>query len=257
MARRQKKFGLAEVAGYLLGGAVLLLAAMTAAGPGSLYLPIGLAAAGILIVLGSITFLGNRRILPVSVTRDGDSIVCRYIPWYELNSYTIFVLTPLIGLAALAAGSAPGRPGWLRLAGLAILGLVGVTGYFVVRMWRRCLLTFSPSAVTVRLPAPGSELTEIARSRIRSITAGDAEVGAGFAPMTVTQVGVDYQPADRDTGTATVLLGPPPGKTALQVSVAPADLYNALLVWKDADPHDARLMDRIEAILRGRSPTDS
>lgn len=253
MSSGRKKIGLLEVLGYLLGGAMLVLAAMVAADRAPLYLVAGLAAAGVLVLLGSVTFLGNRRVLPVGVTRDGDTVVCRYIPWYELNSLTIFVVTPVIGITAVAAGSAPGKPVWLTLFGLLILGSVVWTGYFVVRMWQRCLVTFSPSSLTVRLPARGSQLTQIPRSRIESITAADAEVGAAFAPVTVSQVAITYQGADQSTGTTTVLLGPPPGKTALQVSVQPTNLYNALLAWNGAEPDDSGLMDRVEKLLRGRS----
>lgn len=91
---------------------------------------------------------------------------------------------------------------------------------------------------------------EIPRSRIESITAANAEVGAAFAPVTVTQVAVNYQGAEQSS--AQVLIGPPPGKTALQVSVQPTNVYNALVAWRDSDGHDPRLMDRIEALLRGK-----
>lgn len=175
MGSSRKKIGLLEILGYLLGGAMLLLAAMSASGP--TYLSIGLAAAGLLIILGSVTFLGNRRILPVGVTRDGDSVVCRYIPWYELNSLTIFVLTPTIGFAALGAGSAPGKPVWLQVAGLIVLGCVLVTGFFVGRMWRQCLVKISPSTLTVRLPARGAQLTEIPRSGDSVPSGGGLRIG--------------------------------------------------------------------------------
>ncbi len=39
-----------------------------------------------------------------------------------------------------------------------------------------------------------------------------------------------------------------------QFSVEPANLGAALQVWKDGDPNDPGLMDRVEAILRGQAP---
>lgn len=234
MSSSRKKIRWVEVLGYIIGGALLLLAAGNATGGAPLVLVVGLVAAALLIISASFTFWGNRRILPVGVTRDGDAIICRYIPWYELNDYTRFTILPIIG-------------------GLLVLGVVLLTGYFVGRMWRRCLLRFSPDALTVRLPAGGSRLTEIPRSRIQSIADAEAEVGADFAPATLTQIAIAYRPADAGSATATVLIGPPPGKTAMQLSVHQTKMFHALKVWEDANPGEPRLMDRIEAILRGKS----
>lgn len=253
MSSSRKKIRWVEVLGYIIGGALLLLAAGNATGGAPLVLVVGLVAAALLIISASFTFWGNRRILPVGVTRDGDAIICRYIPWYELNDYTRFTILPIIGVDALVAGSNPGRPAWLRVVGLLVLGVVLLTGYFVGRMWRRCLLRLGPDALTVRLPAGGSRLTEIPRSRIQSIADAEAEVGADFAPATLTQIAIAYRPADAGSATASVLIGPPPGKTAMQLSVHQTNMFRALKVWEDANPGEPRLMDRIEAILRGKS----
>jgi hypothetical protein len=240
--------------GYLLGGALLLLTAMIASYSAPLFLVVGNAATGLSIILGSITFLGNRRILPVAVSREGGAVVCRYIPWYELNDYMRFLLLPILGICFVVGGLGPGRPVWLVFAGLFTLGIVAVTGYFVRQMWRRCLLRITPTALTVRLPARGSQLTEIARSRIESITDAQAEVSAAIIPVNVTQIAIAYRPADTSGGARqTVLIGPPPGKTAMQVSVHQPNMVNALQAWKDADPNDPGLMDRVEAILRGKA----
>ena len=254
MGSSRKKLGWAEVLGYIIGGLMLLPAVLNSSLGAPLYQVAGLAAGGLITIAGSLTFLGNRRVLPLGIFRDGDSVVCRYIPWFEMNAYIMFVVVPIVGISAVAAGSIPGKPGWLRFFGLLILGIVVLAGYFVVQMWRRCLVTFGRSSVTVRLPARGSGFTEVSRPQVLSITSADAEVGAAFAPATVKQVALTYQSADQSSDTRTVLIGPPAGKTALQVSVAPTAVYNALLAWKDADPNDPRLMDRIEAILRGKEP---
>jgi hypothetical protein len=167
----------------------------------------------------------------------------------------VFLLLPILGITGIVLGLEPGRPVWLVFAGLLALGGVVVAGYFVGQMWRRCLLRITPTALTVRLPARGSQLTEIARSRIESITDAQAEVSAAIIPVNVTQIFIAYQPADPGTATTqTVLIGPPPGKTAMQVSVHQPNMITALQAWKDADPDDPGLMDRVEAILRGQAP---
>ena len=258
MSRSRRRLNLLEVLGYLLGGVMLLPAIwLMVAGhssQGPLSLVVVLAAAGLLIISGAFTFWGNRRIPLVGVKREGDAVVCRYIPWLELNDYTRFLLLPILGITAIVLGLEPGRPGWLIVVGLFTLGGVVLVGYAVARMWRRCLLRISPTTLTVRLPARGSQLTEIARSRIESITDAQAEVSAAIIPVNVTQIAIAYQPADPGTVTQTVLIGPPPGKTAMQVSVHQPNMITALQAWKNADPDDPGLMDRIEAILRGKAP---
>jgi hypothetical protein len=39
-----------------------------------------------------------------------------------------------------------------------------------------------------------------------------------------------------------------------QFTVDPANLGAGLQAWKDGDPNDPGLMDRVEAILRGQAP---
>ena len=251
MSRSRRRVGFLEVLCYLLGGAFLLLAAL--GGPGPLFLVVGGAAGGLLIISGAFTFLGNRRIPLIGVSREGGAVVCRYIPWYELNAYMMFGALPLLGISAFVAGLQPGRPGWLMVAGLLILGIVVLAGFFAVQMWRRSLLRISPTTLTVQLPARGSQLTEIPRSGIESITDAQAQVGAAFAPATVTQIAIAYQPANTNGATQTVLIGPPPGKTAMQVSVHQPNMITALQAWKNGDPTDPGLMDRVEAILRGQA----
>jgi hypothetical protein len=257
MSRSRRRLNFLEVLGYLLGGVMLLPAIWAVAGDssqGPLSLVVGLTATGLSIISGAFTFWGNRRILPVAVSREGGAVVCRYIPWLELNSYTVFLLLPILGITGIVLGLEPGRPVWLVFAGLLALGGVVVAGYFVGQMWRRCLLRITPTALTVRLPARGSQLTEIARSRIESITDAQAEVSAAIIPVNVTQIFIAYQPADPGTATTqTVLIGPPPGKTAMQVSVHQPNMITALHAWKDGDPNDPGLMDRVEAILRGKA----
>lgn len=50
---------------------------------------------------------------------------------------------------------------WLRLGGIVLLVVTPVSVYSVISMWRRCILRITPSALAVRLAAPGDVLTEI------------------------------------------------------------------------------------------------
>jgi hypothetical protein len=194
----------------------------------------------------SLLILGRRRIFRPGVTRTADEIVCRYIPWYEGNAYFLNVGLPLMGVASIAAGFAPGNPGWLRFAGIILLGVTPICVFAAVRMWRRCCLRISPSALTVRLAALKDGPIEIRREHVKSITPKMVPNSANGVPS--LQVEIAYRPADLSTdATQTVLLG-------LQLTVVPDNLLNALIAWKDAT-HDnpSELLDRIERILLGRS----
>ena len=59
-----------------------------------------------------------------------------------------------------------------------------------------------------------------------------------------------YLPADSDQP-ATVLIGPTNSKKAVWLTVEQADLVAGLQAWKNADPRDPALLDRVEALLRG------
>jgi hypothetical protein len=190
--------------------------------------------------------LGRRRIFRPGVTRTTDEIVCRYIPWYEGNAYYLNVALPLTGAAMAAAGYAPGNPMWLRFGGFFLIAVTPLMTYSAIRMWRRCILCFSPSVLTVRTAAPGDALTEIPRDHIQSITPKMIPNSANGVPS--LQVEIAYPPADTGTDTTkTVLLG-------LQLTVVPDNLVNALMTWNDATHDNPReLLDRIERILMGRS----
>lgn len=224
---------------YSFGGALLLLAAINLLVGPSWYLPLGIA------VTGGIILVGQRRIFQPGVNRCGDEIVCRYIPWYEGNAYVLNVLVPALGLSSVGAGWAPGNPVWLRFTGIALLILTPVFVFSAVRMWRRCLLAISPSALTVRLAGPKDELTEIRRDCVLAIEPKIVPNGVNGQSL---QVEIAYRAADLSN--KTVLLG-------LQLTVEPINLFNALVAWKDgASDTPSELLDRVERILRGRSTAD-
>lgn len=67
---------------YAFGGALCLLAGINVLIGSAWYLWLGIAACGVGIIYGS-----GRRTFGAGVSRTGDAIVCRYIPWYEGNTY--------------------------------------------------------------------------------------------------------------------------------------------------------------------------
>jgi hypothetical protein len=224
---------------YTFGAALCLVAGINVLTGAPWYVSLGVIVPGVLIILG------RRRIFRSGVTRTTSEIDCRYVPWYEGNAYLLNVALPLLAIASLGAGFAEGNPKWLRFTGFILLGLTPLFVYSAVRMWRRCCLRISPSALTVRLAAPKDGPIEIPRERVQSITPKMVSNGVSGGSL---QVEIAYRPADLSTDTTqTVLLG-------LQLTVVPDNLLNALIAWKDA-PHDnpTELLDRIERILLGRS----
>jgi hypothetical protein len=154
------------------------------------------------------------------------------------------LVLPILGIAGTAAAFAPGNQAWLKFVGPTLICLTPLFTYAAVRMWRRCILVFSPSTLTIRTAAPKDVLTEVPRHRVRSITPKLVPNGVSGESL---QAEIVYATSDSVTDTRTVLLG-------LQLSVQPKNLLDALVAWKDAagdDPND--LLDRIEGILRDRS----
>ena len=117
---------------------------------------------------------------------------------------------------------------------------------------RQSHLLISPSALTVRQPGQQSAPTEIPRGAVEGITATTARLrNSDTAPTTQ----ITYQPADLSAATPhTVLFGPTNTKKTAWLTVEQADLLAGLQAWKDSDPSDPGLMDRVEAILRGQPP---
>jgi hypothetical protein len=64
---------------------------------------------------------------------------------------------------------------------------------------------------------------------------------------------ISYQASDSGPTTHTVLFGPTNTKKTAWLTVEQSDLLGGLQAWKDADPNDPGLMDRVEAILRGQA----
>lgn len=240
MASGEKKSRTGAVLKYGFGGALLMGAAGNVLIGSPWYLPLGIAAtAGIIM-------LGQRRVFRPGVTRVDDEIVCRFLPWYEANSYVLLVFVPLLGVAAVGAGSTSGHPVWVRYVGIFLLGVALLMAYAGVRMWRRSVLRISPDALFVRLAVLGSQPTEIPRQDVQSI---QPRTVPNPVSGTSLQTQITYRPTHpSDDAAKTMQIG-------AQLTVQPEDLASALVVWNDgADDEPSELMDRIERILRGHSP---
>lgn len=222
----------------LLGFALLVGAQLSG------YTVIALVAAAIIL------FVGPGRVFRAAVTRQADTITCRYIPWYEGNPYLALVAVPLIGIAAIGAPPANhGGPGLWRILGILIVAVTPVSLFYFLREWRRCLLRISPAELTARHPARRYAMTTIPRGEVQSIVATTGSL-ANNADATMTEI--DYCEAG---AAEALLIGPSNSKSAIWLSVDPDNLLAALQAWKDGDAGDPQLLDRIEAILRGQSRT--
>ncbi|BBY12349.1 hypothetical protein MMARJ_30890 [Mycobacterium marseillense] len=224
---------------YAFGGGLCLLAGINALIGSAWYLWLGIAACGVGIIYGS-----GRRTFGAGVSRTGDAIVCRYIPWFEGNTYVFGTFFPLMSAVAIAAGCAPGNPVWLWYSGIVLLAIFALLVVVAIWIWRRSLLRITPSVLTVRIAERGSELTDIRREHVRSIE--PKLVSNAAAGTERLQVEIAYQPADvSNETTATVMLG-------MYLTVQPINLLNALVAWKDgAHQNPSELLDRVEGILRG------
>jgi len=156
----------------------------------------------IVAVIAGIAFVGQRRIYRAGVSRTGDEIVCRYIPWYEGNAYGALVLIPLMGVAMIGAGRAPGYPVWPRFGGIVLLILTPIFVFSAVLMWRRSLLRITPSTLTVRLAERGSKLTDIRREQVESIE--PRVVPLPYAKS--LQVAITYRPVEVGSDTTTTVI---------------------------------------------------
>jgi hypothetical protein len=230
-----------QVALYAFAG-FLVLVTLVASWAGA---PWFLVLAGLCIV--SIIVIGRRRILRPGIARTLDEIVCRYVPWYEGNAYTLNFVLPLMGITMVAAGYAQGYPVWLSYGGFILLLAVVPLGVFAtIRMRRRCFLRIAASALTVQLA--DRDATEIPRERIESIAPAFVPNGVSVPSR---QIEIAYRGTDPGSGTIqTVVLG-------IQLTVEPVNLLNALTTWKDATHADSpeELLNRVERILQGRLTT--
>lgn len=220
--------------------------------------------------LGVMTFSLKRRILRVGVRRSEIGIECRYVPWFESGSYVMFVLFPIIALSGYAGDSRPGVSAAYRWVPGAILIAALVALIYSMWMWRTSVLRLTPLSLTLRLPSKPSEFIEIPREHIQSITPKTTRISyvpgfllvlmpGGHKSMNSLQVEIVYSTQGAADAAATVVIGPPPAKNGMQLTVKPLNLLNALLLWRESSgTSQAELLDQVEGVLRGNGgPADS
>jgi hypothetical protein len=199
-----------------------------------------------LAALGMLAFLGlGRPLFGVGVYRpSAQEVLCRFVPWYQANTLLTSVVLPIIGLTSIAQGRQAGSPVLLRYGGYLVLLSGLVFAVFSILMAVRNRLRFSPSSLSVRTL---QSQRDIPRDHVQAITS--RLVPAGVTRKPTLHVDLTYIPVgdgDQDSRTSSLL--------DTQFTVDPTNLLHALHAWKDGDPNDPGLMDRVEAILRGQAP---
>jgi len=231
---------------------MLLMGAVFAAFPEGRNWPVVAAIAGLGLLF---TFIGSGRIYRPAVTTTAEAILCRFDLWREASFYFILLGPPLFAVIGLLGGEFMGRfsTGFWRFLGIVMLGLWVKFLFVFVRQRRQSWLRISPMTLTVHQPSQQSAATEIPRGAVEAITATTAKMrNYDNAPTTqITYRDRDQEPA----ATQIVLFGPTSTKKTAWLTVEQADLLGGLQAWKDGDPTDPGLMDRVEAILRGQATT--
>lgn len=242
MAKDGVVSGGGRVSRYLVGGLVLAVAVLGVVYGAPWGIALMLATAGPMIMVG-------HRIFTPAITREPGAIVCHYEPWQETGAFIALIAVPIIGIGAIAAAFQSNTRffGW---AGVFALAVTLLSLFAFRRARRRCLLRITPAALSVPRPDDGYTVVEIPRAAVQSITPSSATVGLGTQ---LPQTEIRY--AATGSGAGTVLLGPAPSRDTVWLTIDPGNLFTAIQVWKDADPNDPRLLDRIESVLRcGATP---
>lgn len=189
-------------------------------------------------------FIGSGRIYRPAVTRTGNAMTCRFNPWREGTFYLSLFGLPLFGIIAIAGSTLldRGSPSFWRFLGVLLIAATPVPVFVFVRQGRRSLLRITPFALTAAIPGQRDGLDEIPREAVEAIGPTTGRLGNGTTAP-VTQITFNNQ---------SVMFGPTNSKKTAWLTVEQADLQAGLQAWKDGDPHDPGLMDRVESILRGK-----
>jgi hypothetical protein len=222
-----------------LAGYLLLLLALVPAVTRNWYGALALVVGGVAALV-----VGSGRIYRPALARGVDSITCRYNPLREGSLYVLLSAFPAMTVTMWGQGTA-----WTRFLAIILFAMVVVGALLYLREWRRSLLRITPASLTVAVPAHRYGLTEIPRERIISITGGTGARRNGDTGP-VTQIAYVTN-GSGSTDASTVLIGPTNANNAMWVTIEQADLLAALQAWKDGDPRDPALLDRVEVLLRG------
>ena len=225
---------------YVVIVGMLLMAGVGVARGMQWSLNLGLGAIG---VMGLIR-LGRPIYRTAVYRRSTEEILCRLIPWYQATGLAALVLFPLIGIAFIAQGREPDSPPWVLYGGYFVLILGIVFALSALLAWMANRLVITPSALSLKIIFRRPQ--QIPREDVQAITPSMGSNGATGAPR--LHVALTYRPV-AGQGDSTVTVGLLEG----QFTVDPANLAAGLQAWKDGDPNDPGLMDRVEAILRGQA----
>ena len=193
--------------------------------------------------------IGSGWIYRPAVSRAGDTITCRFTLWRDAMFYGVLVAMPALAVTPLLEGA--GSPGYLRVIGILYLLWTGVLVFRFVRQALQSRLVISPAALSVSLVGQPGAPADIPRAAVQEVTATTAAM-LSYDSAPATQI--SYRDAGAAPGgTRMVLFGPTNTKKTSWLTVEQADLLAGLQAWKDGDPHDPALMDRVEAILLGNA----
>ena len=228
----------------------------------------------VLTIAGLVLLLWPRRIFRADITRTApDEVVIRFAPWYEGFVYAAILVSAVLGATMLVRELDDTSPssGTKLIAAVFLLLLAPVLLLGCARVRRTCFLRITPgmlhsSVMFVRWVS--ATQNGVAPQSDRQLTRDEIEeIGAwtpGQTPADRRYKGLvdPHPPVDRRF--VGLLFRPVPDGPAIrrdvggpQLTVEPDNLLHALQAWKDADPAEppTALMDRIEAILRGRPQT--
>jgi len=205
--------------------------------------------------LGLIFMFGfpQSRVLKAGISRTPE-IVCRYVPWFQGDFYVLVAL-PLLAISGMGLGLSKG---WDAenivgaIAGIVLLALA-VSGFrSQARLWRRCRLRIGQSELAIEVIKAGAAPIVIPREAVQAINTKIVDVG-GVDGSPTRYVALVYGGGGGQP--ETIHIGRQKAESGLLLSVKPQNLERALMAWKDGGSDDPELLDRVEAILRGRSGT--
>jgi hypothetical protein len=205
--------------------------------------------------LGLIFMFGfpQSRVLKAGISRTPE-ILCRYVPWFQGNFYVLVAL-PLLAISGMGLGLSKG---WDAenivgaIAGIVLLALA-VSGFrSQARLWRRCRLRIGQSELAIEVIKAGAAPIVIPREAVQAINTKIVDNG-GVDGSPTRYVALVYGGGGGQP--ETIHIGRHIAESGLLLSVKPQNLERALAAWKDGGSDDPELLDRVEAILRGRSGT--
>jgi hypothetical protein len=205
--------------------------------------------------LGLIFMFGfpQSRVLKAGISRTPE-IVCRYVPWFQGNFYVLVAL-PLLAISGTGLGL---TTGWDAenivgaIAGIVLLALA-VSGFrSQARLWRRCRLRIGQSELAIEVIKAGAAPIVIPREAVQAINTKIVDDG-GIDGSPTRYVALVYGGGGGQP--ETIHIGRQKAESGLLLSVKPQNLERALAAWKNGGSDDPELLDRVEAILRGRSAT--